>query len=549
MPRLGLGLALSKNNQVRSGWKDLVKNCGLLSYNTPEEDRVGKKSRPAIQAETLIGDGITYVKFEKTLIPSTGNFKLKIIVSDFLSVGVDNTIVSQYQGGEPGRFILGVDSNGFLHPFIAGYLGLGTHSISDGEPHLIEFERSGNDFTIKVDGQTDINFNYTGVIYQTNTEFLSYGNGGSGKLNANAIKLTIDNYQTNFSSRDDNGVISLYNIDDETDVILGQQFLSPAVPTEINNTVVSLEDDYGVSVSKALGKNLIDYKDIGNGYNTIVTQITDGVNVNGVYFAQVNASLNVGEHYVLNWETENISGISSDTWRIQYDDNTYSVQPSKGNAIVPTKKTKYLLLYVGLNVQTEANFTKIQLENGSFPTSYEPYKGYTYDQAGTMPVPQGVNMPAMKNGKLATFADGVNPIADSKGRIKYNLTVCDDDGIPLDIPFGPNGYIVLDQKYNAITIADTQRILTTTQGIPIVKPYNELANITGLQLFGSEDKQKILFFEEQLTEGSECLYKTLKFLRLNEVYQVQTAEGSGTFETYAVAEGPMYVLKEGVVIE
>ena len=47
----------------------LIKNCGLLSLNTPETDKVGKRTGIAVQGETLVGDGVTYVEYE-SLIPT-----------------------------------------------------------------------------------------------------------------------------------------------------------------------------------------------------------------------------------------------------------------------------------------------------------------------------------------------------------------------------------------------------------------------------------------------------------------------------------------------
>lgn len=129
----------------------------------------------------------------------------------------------------------------------------------------------------------------------------------------------------------------------------------------------------------------------------------------------------------------------------------------------------------------------------------------------------------------------------------YTMVVTDVAGTPTGANFISGSYIKINGVYPEVVTADTQEILYTA-GVPNIIAYDDLANITGQQLFVSEDKQKIMFYNVILEEGSDCLFKAMSFLMMNEAFQVQTEEGSGIFENYNVNEGAYYVTKEWVVI-
>ena len=61
MPRLGLGLGLSRGNYINP-LAALIK-CGLIQYTDPFEDEAGKTSRQTVRGLALVGDGNTYATF------------------------------------------------------------------------------------------------------------------------------------------------------------------------------------------------------------------------------------------------------------------------------------------------------------------------------------------------------------------------------------------------------------------------------------------------------------------------------------------------------
>ena len=85
-------------------------------------------------------------------------------------------------------------------------------------------------------------------------------------------------------------------------------------------------------------------------------------------------------------------------------------------------------------------------------------------------------------------------------------------------------------------------------GVPQVLAIADLANVQDSVEFIAKDPWKQLLYSRSMSQIDE-LPKVMKYMKLNELYMVQTAEGSGEYETYAVAEGPLYVPKEGVVID
>lgn len=129
----------------------------------------------------------------------------------------------------------------------------------------------------------------------------------------------------------------------------------------------------------------------------------------------------------------------------------------------------------------------------------------------------------------------------------YTMVVTDAGGTPTGGSFISGSYIKIAAVYPEIVSADTQEILYTA-GVPNILAYDTMANITGQQLFVSQDKQQIMFYNTILEEGSTCLFKAMDFLDMNETFQVQTEEGSGIFENFIVEEGGFYVAQEWVSI-
>ena len=325
-----------------------------------------------------------------------------------------------------------------------------------------------------------------------------------------------------------------------------QQMLSPATPTVETLAVKSDFDKYGGTIAKALGKNLINFKLIKSAYGTTVTTITNGININGTYYGSVHINLNVGETYVMDWDTEIISGSPQNAWRIEYIDGTYSLITSKGVSILIEKEVKNVYLYVNLGTSTEANYTNIQLELGTVPTAYVLWEGYHLDELGTIPAEDDTPISCDSSGTLFAYNSlGEMPKAESIGSIKQNFVVCDVSGTPISAEFQSGNYIKIADDYFTESF-DLNNILYDSSGNAKIIAYDDLANITNNQLFVSLDKQKIMFYETPLT--GDCLYRACKALKLNEPYMVQTAEGSGEYEPYITADGMLYVLKEGVTV-
>lgn len=140
------------------------------------------------------------------------------------------------------------------------------------------------------------------------------------------------------------------------------------------------------------------------------------------------------------------------------------------------------------------------------------------------------------------------PEIDESGN-GYNFVVCDIAGTPTGGNFVSGSYIKIGQFHQELYDSDISNILYEANQTVKILAFDNMVNIDSMQMFVSEDKQKITFYETPLVEGSNCLFKAMSFLDMNEVYQVQTTDTSGVFENYAVAEGDYYVRKEWVTMQ
>ncbi len=107
-----------------------------------------------------------------------------------------------------------------------------------------------------------------------------------------------------------------------------------------------------------------------------VTSITNGVNLTGTYYAEIDITLEVGTTYYLTWDENVISGNLDTLWRVQYTDDTYSPVTRSGYAMTIEKEISKVLFYVNrTNTQASVDITNIMLNTGSAALPYEPY-GY-----------------------------------------------------------------------------------------------------------------------------------------------------------------------------
>ena len=255
MPRLGLGLQLSRRKLLNS-IAGLIK-CGLLSLTTPEIDKVGKQSRPAVVGETAKGDLNTYFKF---------------------------------------------------------------------------IELANNALTYK-DAVTDLDVS---SAFDANGEFVIPSNG----IKALTTDYNGSTYALNPSSIDSNGIVTLYNIDDNTDFILGQQFNAPQDPREENRTQISIEDMYGLSISDGVNY----YYD-----RFLETLVPDGTNMpsakNGKLFTHVPSEKGniVTEVFPIHVNpcTFDMAITNADNPKWYFEDGTL-VEGDQPNKVLSTAQTVYL---------------------------------------------------------------------------------------------------------------------------------------------------------------------------------------------------------------
>jgi hypothetical protein len=121
-------------------------------------------------------------------------------------------------------------------------------------------------------------------------------------------------------------------------------------------------------------KNLIDYKKAYNGFETTVTIIDNGLQLNGKWYVRIPVkNIVVGSSYTLSWLFEVLSGTPNTKWGLYYEDGTNSVQVGQGSSRIAEKAVKEIYLYVAVGTTASGNFTNIQLELGSVATAYAPF--------------------------------------------------------------------------------------------------------------------------------------------------------------------------------
>ncbi len=444
--------------------------CGLISYNTPTTDKVGKSSRTAVRGKALVNTGPSYIKY----VPFA-NLPLTYI---------DNTtkleVISAFDA---------------LGEFIIPTNGVARITVDfSGEPHI-----------------------------------------------------------ANFESRQDDGLIPFNN---SGEPILVEQFLSEAIPT-INSNIGSLQDESGEGVTFADGSQYFDSAltlqidvgtpILGNNAYTSAGRITpthvgrikhDKRVVDGVVLGESNAD-DFYNHLGRLTITVNESN------DIQYGGYSGTCGFQDPTPITLKANTNYTFVvngYTDTPYATGAALNVIGLsetENTNLVDHAKIWFETTQTEQRAL-----VNVPV----ETIVYVGGRPGLSTDDTFANYLLYEGNHLTGSLPTGFESGNSITPDQVYDGEKQYDTNNILYTGD-VPNVLTFDDLANITGLQLFVSEDKQKLLFFEEPLTEGSECLYKALKAINGNEGYYVQTTESSGEYESYNVAEGPYYVVKDWVVIE
>jgi len=123
--------------------------------------------------------------------------------------------------------------------------------------------------------------------------------------------------------------------------------------------------------------NFIDYTKFTPYGTGTITLLENGLEYTGNWYISVNADLNPGTTYYMNWEYESIDLITP-FWRIKYTDDTYSGQLTNGGAItIPSdKEVSKIMIYPEITSTIHTTkFAKIQLNEGKLK-EYEPYGKY-----------------------------------------------------------------------------------------------------------------------------------------------------------------------------
>jgi len=373
----------------------LIKNCNLISYNTPTTDKVGKSSRTAVRGKALVGDGATY---------GTVDF----VTNDLYDIELITT------GALVGQYLLDFRFNGGI-----GSVRYNSSAILVASSGVVTSD-------ILPDGtylEKVVGIQITSTVMYLLSHY-TVGDEYSGNLLS--LKLTNQSdgevFTINFESRQDDGLIPFNN---SGEPIMVEQFLSPAIAT-INSNIGSEQDesDKGVTFVKALGKNK---------FNKELGLLGFFLNSSGVA-SPSGSGTGISDFTLVEPSTTYyISGFSVSLANQCYydkDKNFISLDASTNLLTTPSN-----CMYIRLTIPSFATAKEAaQLELGTVPTAYEAYKGYSFDILGLIPIQDGT--PILGNN--AYTIDG-RITAEHKGRIKHDKRVV--DGV---VDYDTDKYTVLD---------------------------------------------------------------------------------------------------------
>lgn len=215
--------------------------------------------------------------------------------------------------------------------------------------------------------------------------------------------------------------------------IQAQVFLKPADFHQYDDTIESVADRVGYSVSRGFGVNqLVEDYELGSiststGSDTANTTRCRTANTSYVerskeYTVKLN-NLVDGREEILNLYEYDVGMNYLGTTLLDSTQSTFTTKSE-------TAFVRFNLRYNDNSTLTGNEFdnAKIQLELGSTPTAYEAYQGYFYDSALTQPIPQGELIPNLAptySLSTAYIEGGVNPPAQYVGEIKKDMSVVD----------------------------------------------------------------------------------------------------------------------------
>lgn len=202
--------------------------------------------------------------------------------------------------------------------------------------------------------------------------------------------------------------------------------------------------DYPSPIENVEGKNKLDYKTVSNTPNTVVSLIENGFNVNGMYAGKVIVdNLKKNTNYYLQYLTENIAGALKQVNIFAGDTQTNTLKTfnnSIGGIFNTGENTKINIWFYANNKPTttgEANFTNIQLEEGTVATDYVPYNSLEIKDIGE-------NLFNPSNAKDGYVSDGSGQI------IGVNIKNKNTGYIKID---GEEKYFILSNKLTGNWVA------------------------------------------------------------------------------------------------
>ncbi len=487
MPRLGLGLGLTRSSMLDP--LAPLKKCGMIQYSKGSTngvliDKIGKSTRDAVQGRTLVGNGQTYGTFTWTQASALWDVEFEVNVTS----STDQVLFDCRKDGGVG------------YAFFNSSNQLSTSSGS------ISIE--GNKYIV-----SDITLDFTTLVLNANSVFIL-------KFNENLLSLKMTNkstgieYNLNIEERQSTGILSLNGSDGTK--ILGQQYLSPATATVVNNTVESAFDRLGGSIAKALGDNKLNELEQGSLSSATGLPVSSSnrlrsskysliEDVSDIVMKATNAkNAELLEIIIMQYKSDH-TYIGTTGW--QSNPLTISVDSEM-------KYVKVIIKFSSGSVIVPTDVTDAMLNTGSVALPYSAYLGYTMNQAGTIYFDDGTPIPCGTDGLIMGYVNGVRVAPEHSGRVRYNRVVCDVSGTPTGGEITPTGYIKLADKYNGITKYDTNRIQTELDGTGKVLPIADMLHITNNQMFATEDKKDIGFFDKELT--GDCKNKAITFFKQGE---------------------------------
>ncbi len=519
--RLSLGLGLDRHKKVGGLLQKLIKQCGLISANEPLTDKVGKTSRTAYRNDGLAGNGSTYATADWVQTSALWDVEFEVDAK-----GLDEYILDARASGGIGYI---VNNSSDMWQVNSGNI---TETVKpNGYINILVEDITLSFSVLRLLART------TGASAWTN-ELLWF------KLTNKSTGVT---YTPNFNSRQSDGIIPINGSDGS--VILGEQFLSPATPTQPNLAKESDQDKYGVTVADGnqyLDSALTVQCDIGLpiAHNPLTGKIFAWVSDGAGGSRQPSVSEYGGTTGRIKMNLKQIDGIVDGM-----DENGSYLISGTGTTIVGT------LIHL---VQDSGN------EFVEFGTSLEDSKEYTLvyyisntnldgnlimsEVGGTviqnplaMPKELGENRFAfttrttISNNRIKCVLSGTNGTfvdVDFKAIYEGDKTTGD---LPESGQVVSGNSIIRDQSYFDESYTD----FWYDNGEPKVVPVDDVPDNYMNQVFSSVDRQKILTYQAPIS--GECETKTLKYLGFNMAALAIDSDGA-----YAVDTSGSYAYEEEV---